>query len=179
MKVCFSFVLLFCISLFASGQVQGISDPEHLIIKSDTILLNNGLVVVAEVIDTLGEMVTVTNPNSRKHKKVEIEKEGIFSIHYAATGKEEIYYSYDTLIGHDFSIPDARKFIEGEQDAQRGFHAIGMSALSFAIGFGSGATLGSIIAFGPPFLFAGITTYPRIKVRHHSVRNKANGKRHY
>ncbi len=122
--------------------------------------------------DTSGADITVIKPNSRRHKKIEISKEAIFSIRFGSTGKEDIYYTYDTLIGNDFTVDEVRKFIAGEQDAQRGYHAIGISIAAFAVGFASGATFGGdIFSFVPPFLFEGIMTYPVIHVRHRTVKD--------
>jgi len=166
--------IIACFFMFVSVVVLGQATSSAMA-TVDTVLLNNGKILAVQVIDTIGENVTVVKANSRKHKKIEIEKEAIFSIRFASTGKEEIYYIYDTLTEHDYSVPDARKFIEGEQDAQHGYHAVGASLASFLIGFTAGAYFGDIISLGPPFLFSGVMTYPRIKVRHKSVRNKANG----
>lgn len=143
-------------------------------VPPDTILLNNGRMVISQITDTVGTEVTVIKPHSRRHKKIGIGKESIFSIKYGSTGKEEIYYIYDTLTDHDYTVDEARKFIAGEQDAQQGYHAAGVSAAAFAVGFLSGASLGSVISFGPPFLFTGLMTYPRIRVRHKSVKDKSN-----
>jgi hypothetical protein len=155
--------------LFLYLNVYSQSSPITAI--PDTVLLNSGKVFVTQVVDTVGMNITVIDPKSRKHKKIEIDKEGVFSIKFGSTGKEDVYYIYDTLIGHDFTVDDARKFIAGEQDAEKGFHAVGISIAAFAVGFASGATVGSIFAFGPPFLFDGIMTYPAVHVRHKSVRD--------
>jgi len=140
----------------------------------DTVLFNNGKVLVTRVVDTVGDKVTVEKPNSSKHKKIELDRSDVFSIRYGSTGKEVIVYVYDTLIGNDFTIPEARLFIAGEQDAQRGFHAFGTSLAAFFIGAGSGLVSESFFAFGPPFLYVGIMAYPRIHIRHKSVVNLNN-----
>jgi len=143
----------------------------------DTILLNNGKIIITKVIDTTSpSVVTILRPNSRKQKKIDIDREEIFSITFANTGKEEVLYIYDTLVGHDFTVDEARKFIAGEQDARRGFHAVGVSIIAFTIGFSSGVVFGSEFSFGPPFFYAGIMTYPIIRVRHKSVRDLNNVK---
>ncbi|HXP50207.1 MAG TPA: hypothetical protein VN922_09650 [Bacteroidia bacterium] len=165
MKVSASIFFFLFLSISAFNQ----SSPQKVVL--DTILLNNGNVVATHVVDTLGGTITIEKPNSRKHKKTEIDKEEVFSIRFGSTGKEEIFYIYDTLTGNDFSIEDARKFIAGEQDAQRGFHAVGVSVAAFAIGFASGAYEGNFFAAGPPFFFDGIMTYPAIHVRRKKVRD--------
>ena len=175
MKSCLSLVVFLFSSLIASAQLAGNIDPERAPQPLDTILLNNGRILVTQVVDTVGEMITVIKPNSHKHKKIEIDKEGVFSVRFGSTGKEDVFYTYDTLVGHDYKVDEARKFIEGEQDAQRGFHPVFVSVLSFTVGVASGGTLGGLLGLAPPFKLSGFITYPRIKVRHKSVRNKANG----
>jgi len=141
-------------------------------VAPDTILLNNGKVIITQVTDTSSpSVITIIKPGSRKHKKIDIDRENIFSVKYSKTGKEDIYYIYDTLVGHDFTIEDARKFIAGEQDAMKGFHPVGISIAAFSIGFASGDYEGNFFAAAPPFFFAGIISYPIIRVRHKSVRD--------
>jgi hypothetical protein len=177
------FASIFCL-LFLSPSAYSQSDTirsipnvnsnvkrDRQLVTPDTILLNNGKVLITQVVDTIGENITVLNPKSRKHKKIEINKEGVFSIKFGSTGKEDVLYIYDTLVGHDFTVDDARKFIAGEQDAIRGYHAVGVSIAAFAIGFVSGDYEGSFFGAFPPFLFDGIMTYPAIHVRHKSVRD--------
>jgi len=163
--------LCFCASLSTCGYGQ-----ENKNASLDTILFNAGKVLVAHVIDTSGDKVTIERPNSSKHKKIEIERSEIFSIKYANSGKEIILYIYDTLIGNDYTIPEARLFIAGEQDARRGFHAVGTSIGAFVVGAASGITGASFFTFGPPFLYVGIMSYPPIWIRHKSVSNINNVK---
>jgi hypothetical protein len=139
----------------------------------DTVLLNNGKVIISRITDTAGLSVELIKPHSHKHKKIEIDKENIFQITFGNTGKREVFYIYDTLIGNDLTVDEAKRFIEGEQDAERGFHALGTSAAAFAVGTGSGV-IGSFLGLAPSFLFAGFMSYKYVKIRHHSVRNMEN-----
>ena len=169
MRIAITLFFLCLLPLY--GYSQDTAKP----VAPDTILLNNGKIIITQVTDTSSpSVITILKPGSRKHKKIELEREDIFSVKYAKTGKEDIYYIYDTLVGHDFTVDDARKFIAGEQDARRGFHAVGVSIAAFSIGFASGAYFGSDISFFPPFMYAGIMTYPVIHVRHKSVRDMKN-----
>lgn len=144
--------------------------------KPDTLLFNTGKVLVARVTDTSGDKITIEKPNSTKHKKIELDRSEVFSIRYGATGKEVVIYTYDTLTGNDFTIPEARMFIAGEQDAQKGFRAIGTSIGAFFIGTASGVTGASFFVLGPPFLYSGLMAYPRIRIPHRSVKNLENVK---
>ena len=139
----------------------------------DTILFNNGRYLVTHIVDTVGFSIEVSKPKGHKHKKKEILKENIFSIKLGATGKESVLYIYDTLIGNDFTLEEARRFIAGEQDARRGYHAFGTSAAAFAIGGVSGA-IGTFYALAPPFAFAGFMSYNYVRIRHKSVANMEN-----
>jgi hypothetical protein len=160
--------LFFLITRVISGQAYF---PETEI--KDSILLNNGKYVVSHITDTAGFSVELVKPHSRGQRKVEILKDNIFSIRFGATGKTSVFYVYDTLIGNDFTVEEARRFISGEQDAERGYHAFGTTAAAFAVGVASGA-VGSFLALVPPFAFAGFMSYKYVKIRHGSVHNMNN-----
>ena len=137
----------------------------------DTILMNNGKVILSHVIDTIGYSIQITKPH--RHKKIELDKEDIFQITFGSSGKTVVLYFYDTLIGNDMTVDDARRFIAGEQDAEHGYHAFGTSAASFAVGCASGI-VGSFFALAPPFAFAGFMSYNYVKIRHKSVKHVEN-----
>ncbi len=165
-----TFLFLFSISFFTSAQT-GSSLPEGTV--PDTVLLNTGKVIITHVTDTIGFSVQLVKPHSHKHKKLEIDKDNIFQITFGNSGKRVVLYIYDTLIGNDFTVDEARRFIAGEQDAEHGYHAFGTSAAAFAVGAGSGI-VGSFFALAPPFAFGGFMSYKYVKIRHRSVKNKEN-----
>jgi len=169
-------IILFLCGLAMPGFAQLSQDTLHRKADiPDTILLSDGRTVVSHVIDTTGYAVTITKPHSRKHKKIEIDKDVIFQITFGNSGKQVVFYIYDTLIGNNFTVDEARRFIAGEQDAQRGFGAMGTSAAAFAVGTLSGIA-GSFFALVPPFAFAGFMSYHYVKIRHNSVKNMENVK---
>ena len=90
-----------CLSLWAFAQDN--TKPAESVTPNDSILFNNGKVLATHVIDTTGDKVTIEKPNSSKHKKIEIDRENIFSVRYGSNHKEVVMYIYDTLTGHDFS----------------------------------------------------------------------------
>ena len=141
----------------------------------DTLLMDDGKVIITHITDTIGYTVQMIKPHSRKHKKLEIDKENVFQITFGSSGKRVILYMYDTLTGNSLTVDEARRFIDGEQDAQRGYHAFGTSAAAFAVGAGAGI-IGSFFALAPPFIFAGFMSYKYVKIRHHSVKNIDNVK---
>lgn len=167
----FLLLLFICGISFSTHAQNNVALPESTI--PDTVLLDDGKVLIAHVLDTMGYTIQVLKPHSKKHKKLEIDKGMIFQITYGATGKKELFYDYDTLIGNDLTVDEARRFIEGEQDAEKGFHAFGTSAASFAVGVASG-TIGSFFSLAPPFIFAGFMSYRYVKIRHRSVHNMQN-----
>ncbi len=86
-------------------------------VAPDTVLFNNGKVISTRILNTNGSKITVEKPGSSRHKKIELDKEDVFSIRYGSNGKEIVEYIYDTLTSHDFTVDEARLFIAGEQDA--------------------------------------------------------------
>lgn len=154
---------------------QGKTTPQNAT-PTDTILFVDGEVVAAHVTDTSGDKITFEKPRSKKHKKIEVDMENVFSIRYASTGKEILVYNYDTLIGNDYTVADARLFIAGERDAQRGYKCRSACIAAFAIGVGSGITGASLFVLLPPYFFTGILGYTRIKINHNSVSNLDNVK---
>jgi hypothetical protein len=172
-KIKFRYILLsifhFSFFIYTSAQSNN-TIPQGSI--PDTVLLNTGKTVITHVTDTIGFSVQMMKPH-RKHKKIEIDKDNIFQITFGSSGKCVVLYIYDTLIGNDLTVDEARRFIAGEQDAERGYHAFGTSAAAFAVGAGSGI-VGSFFALAPPFAFAGFMSYKYVKIRHHSVKNIDN-----
>jgi hypothetical protein len=168
-RIILLFVLL-CYGTFT--RAQNTMPPSD---SKDSILLNNGRYIVAHIIDTTSFSVEIIKPNSRKKKSIGILKENIFSIKFGATGKESVFYVYDTVAGNDFTVEEARRFIAGEQDAQNGYGALGTSAGGFVIGVASGTVL-SFFAVIPPFIYGGLMSYKHVKIRHKSVKNLENVK---
>ena len=164
------FLLFLTLSFCIYGQ-----NNQQLSTPADTVLLNNGRVIATHIIDTLGSTITVEKPNSKKHKKIEIDKEDVFSLRYGSTGKEVVIYIYDTLTDHDFTVDEARLFIAGERDAQQGFHALGSTIGGFAIGAATGLAGGTndfFLVFLPSLIYTGVLSYPRVHINHKVVSNQ-------
>src|ERR1043165_6272841 len=91
--------------------------------KKDTIILMNGNIVVAQVLDTLLGAVTI--PDDKKAgRKIHYEYEELYMVHYS-TGIKDYYYSQDTLRGNYFTRDEMMMFLRGEQDGRKGFKANG------------------------------------------------------
>jgi len=128
---------------------------------TDTILLLNGNVIIASIIDTADGSVSFKNPKHLKKISV-IENERIFSI---TNGKgENIIYSYDTVIGNEFTVDEMRYFIRGEQDAQKGFKARGAFWGNLFVGTGAGLT-GFFFSPIAPFVFTALSGIPKVKIK--------------
>lgn len=133
----------------------------------DTILLLNGGVVVATVIDTLNGLTTIKNLKDSTKNDV-IENDRIFSI--TNQNGESIMYVYDTLIGNEFTIEEMRYFILGEQDAEKGFKARGAFFGNMALGAAGGVT-GSLLTLIPIFTFSATSGLPRVRIKPSTVSN--------
>ena len=134
----------------------------------DTILLLNGTIVIANVIDTTNGVTSLRNPKDSTKNDI-IENDRIFSI--TNNKGESIMYVYDTVIGNEFTIDEMRYFILGEQDAEKGFKAKGAFWGNLVLGAASGIT-GSFLCPIPPFAFVALSGLPFIKVKHTSVSNR-------
>jgi hypothetical protein len=153
------FLLFFLFSAFSVGSSAQTG--------KDTIVLLNGSVFYATVIDTTGG---VTSIKSKKNpdKNIIIENDRIFSI-IDSTG-EHLMYAYDTTLGNEFTIPEMRYFILGEQDAEKGFKANGAFFGNLALGAAAGVT-GYFLCPIPPFAFTAFSGLPKVKIKHSTVSN--------
>ena len=151
--VCLAFTLLSKNSFSQTGK--------------DTILLLNGGVVVATVIDTLNGLTTIKNLKDSTKNDV-IENDRIFSI--TNQNGESIMYVYDTLIGNEFTIEEMRYFILGEQDAEKGFKARGALFGNMALGAAGGVT-GIYLTLIPIYTYTAASGLPRVKIKPSTVSN--------
>ncbi len=134
---------------------------------TDTIVLLNGSSVITNIIDTTNGSVSFKNPKKSKKNSV-IENDRIFSINNSKG--ETIIYTYDTILGNEFTIDEMRYFIRGEQDAQKGFKARGAFWGNLAVGAGAGAT-GLFFSPIAPFAFSALVGIPKIKIKKKTVSN--------
>ena len=155
----FSIVSLLILSLFAK---TGFSQT-----GKDTILLLNGSIVIANVIDTTNGVTSIKNPKD-SIKNIIIENDRIFSI--SNKKGESILYVYDTVLGNEFTVDEMRYFICGEQDADKGFKPKGAFWGNMLLGAAAGVT-GSFFCPLPPFAFTALSGLPKVKIRHNTVKN--------
>jgi hypothetical protein len=173
-------ILALFFSTFISLCVCGQNNQQlNTKVAPDTVLFNNGKVISTRILDTNGSKITIEKPKSSGHKKIELDKENVFSIRYGSNGKEIVEYIYDTLTSHDFTVDEARLFIAGEQDARRGYRPTWTSLIGFAFGATIGFEGGPgdfFFVFIPSLAYTGVLSYPRIHIRHKSVTNLSNVK---
>ena len=154
----FSIFLLLIVSLCKTGFSQT---------GKDTILLLNGNVIIANVIDTTNGVTSIKNPKDSL-KNIIIENDRIFSI--SNKNGESIIYVYDTVLGNEFTIDEMRYFICGEQDAEKGFKPRGAFWGNMVLGAAAGVT-GSFFCPLPPFAFVALSGIPKINIKHNTVSN--------
>lgn len=153
-------VYLFFLSFIFGGNLFCQSDK-------DTVLLLNGTVIISTVVDTTNGVLTIKNKKNPAKNYI-IDNERVFSIRNSSG--ENIIYTYDTLIGNEFTVEEMRYFIKGEQDAEKGFKAYGSLYGNMALGIASGLT-GSFFCPIPPFAFVALSGLPKVKIKHKTVSN--------
>ncbi|MBL7882735.1 MAG: hypothetical protein JNL69_01600 [Bacteroidia bacterium] len=156
-NISYTFSLLF--SIFSSASFSQAD--------KDTVLLLNGTVIISTVVDTTNGVLTIKNKKNPNKNHV-IDNERVFSIRNSSG--ENIIYTYDTLIGNEFTVEEMRYFIKGEQDAEKGFKAYGSLYGNLALGIASGLT-GSFFCPIPPFAFVALSGLPKVKIKHKTVSN--------
>ncbi|MGZ3885018.1 MAG: hypothetical protein ACXVPD_12730, partial [Bacteroidia bacterium] len=134
----------------------------------DTIILLNGNVIVAPVVDSSLGAVTVPDPK-KPSKRLHYEFDDIFCVHYAK-GYKHYFYSQDTLRSNWYTRDEMYMFTKGEADARKGFTARGAAISAGLLGFFGGAT-GTF--FGPvlPYGFMALSGVPKIRIRHSTISN--------
>lgn len=157
------FSFLFLLLLFAGARCY----PQ----QKDTILLMNGQVVVAPVLDTLLGAVTIMDPKPKKKEdhKIHYEYDQLYCVKYA-NGFTDYYYAQDTLKGNWFTRDEMLMYIRGERDARKGFRPRGSLWGSFAAGVAGG---GSGTLFGPllPYGYLALAGVPKVRIRAATVSN--------
>ena len=156
--------LFFFISLLTFSLLTQAASSQT---SKDTILLLNGSIIIANVIDTTNGVTSIKNPKDSL-KNIIIENDRIFSI--SNKNGESIMYVYDTVLGNEFTIDEMRYFICGEQDAEKGFKPKGAFWGNMLLGAASGIT-GSFFCPLPPFAFTALSGLPKVKIKHSTVKD--------
>lgn len=141
----------------------------------DEVLFISGDYSTVKVLDTMDYKKIIVNRTKKNGniKKQTLFKEDIYSIRYDGS-KEVVIYKQDTLEGEYFTPQEMRIYIQGEQDAAKGFKPVGC-----AIGAGvAGLTGGLFLGFFSPLLPAAYTVVAGsrlfwIKIKRKNVSNEA------
>jgi hypothetical protein len=160
------FFIAFLLFIFSAS---GFSQDSTVIFQgnNDTMILMNGEVIICSIIDTTDGVTTLRNPKNPK-KNITIENDRIFSIRNK--NGESVMYTYDTVVGNEFTVDEMRYFIYGEQDADKNFKANGCLAIGTIVGALSGIT-GSFFCPIPPFAFTALSGIPKVKIKPSTVSN--------
>lgn len=136
----------------------------------DTVFLMSGKTVEGVVKDSSDERLKILIPRKGNFKADFIDLELVYSVKYSS-GTETVFYKQDTLFGNYYSEKEVKYFLQGERDARKYYHCPGWTTGAFLAGFAGGYTQNFIFTFLPPFVYAGATTFFRIKIRPGTVSN--------
>jgi hypothetical protein len=132
MKNAFKFIFLF---------ISVITINSNKIKAQEKVTMMNGNIFFVAVGDTVGDVVKMIDPESKKTDVVDIEKSRIFSILYK-DGKEVFMYKQDTLSEDNYlAVEEMRSYIAGAHDANARYS----SPLAFWGSFGIGAASGVVL----------------------------------
>lgn len=138
----------------------------------DTVYLMSGRTVAGVVKDSTDEQLKILVLKKGNFKADFIDLDLVYSVKYK-NGVETVFYKQDTLFGNYYTDQEVRYFLQGERDAMRSYRCPVWSAGAFVFGFAGGAFGGYIIPFLAPFVYAGTSTFFRIKIKPGTVSNPA------
>lgn len=155
-------VLLF---LIASLAVQRAAMAQ----AQDRILLMNGQVIQAKVLGQSTLEIRYLGDTRKGLRERAEPTESVFSV-TDTLGRERIWYFYDTVFGNDMSVQQMRWFINGEQDARKGYKPLWTMVGGFVAG--AGLTMAFDLEVNSlliPPLFAASMVLPRVHVTKGSI----------
>jgi hypothetical protein len=138
---------------------------------ADSLLLMNGRIIAAPVLDTTLGAVTFVDPADTA-KRAHIENEQLFAVKYH-TGDVFYYYKQDTITGNWFTRDEMWMYMQGERDAQKGFKARGSLYGTMASGIVGGLS-SSLVGPVLPLAYFLCTGLPKVKIKHNTVSNVNN-----
>ncbi|MGZ3865590.1 MAG: hypothetical protein ACXVC6_01455 [Bacteroidia bacterium] len=133
----------------------------------DTMFLMNGRIVPVNVIDTLFQFVTFTDPDDST-KRAHVDIDALFAIKYKS-GDIFYYYEQDTITNF-FTRDEMWMFMQGERDARKGFKPYGSLYGTAAAGIVGGLT-GSLFAPLAPLVYFSMVGLPWVRIKHKTVSN--------
>jgi len=112
-----------------------------ILFAQEKVTMMNGNIFFVNVGDTVGDIVKMVDPESKKTEVIDIDKSRVFSILYK--NNEEVFiYKQDTLSEDNYlAVEEMRSYIAGAHDASSRYSA----PLAFWGSFGIGAASGVIL----------------------------------
>ncbi len=141
--------------------------------QKDTVLLQNGRELVGEFMHDEVYDIQFKHITKKGVETIKIDKYRIFSL-IDSTGKEKLYYKYDTTIGNYLPENRMRMFVFGERDAVYGFKTPFTSTLGLAVGGASGYFMmkdNNFVFMATPLLYTIGNLFFATRVRKNSVRH--------
>lgn len=99
------------------------------------IQLLNGKTIPIETYQIGPDFITYKKPGDKPKRTRSVDRYDVFSITNSGGGEDVVYAPADSL---DFSVEEARRFIQGEQAALEYYKTHGASISSAVVGIGSG-----------------------------------------
>tara|TARA_Y100000589_G_scaffold331027_1_gene382749 strand:- start:71135 stop:71749 length:615 start_codon:yes stop_codon:yes gene_type:complete len=156
------FILLICIFNFSV-----------LFSQKDTVLLQNGRELIGHFIQDEVYDIEFKHFTKKGYETIKIDKYRIFSL-IDSTGKEKLYYKYDTTIGNYLPEKRMRMYVYGERDAVYGFKTPFTNTTGLALGGASGYLMikdKNFVFIATPLLYTVGNLFFSTRVRKNSVRH--------
>lgn len=139
---------------------------------ADTIYFMTGEIGNVQMLDTADFKVTFNRlGRNGKIKKEDTDREDVFMVKYK-NGNERYFYRYDTLVGNIFTIDETRRFVFGENDAQRCYRPWLDMVGGFVVGTASTIVSPNLMAPIPVFAFAALVRVPKVKINKNKIRSE-------
>jgi len=164
--------LLFVLTAFSCGafaQVPMVT-VDTTQTAPDTIQLMSGKTLIGFVRGQSDDELKVRVPKKEQLKLEFVDIDLVFSVKHP-NGKEEMVYVQDTLNGNYFTPQEVRYFMRGETDARAKYRSPIVTTGGFLAGAAASAGLGPFFALPAGFVYGGLTTFSRVKIRPNTVSN--------
>lgn len=153
----------------------------------DKLVLLNGRVLEGKVTHFSDGLITLNYKKKKNYSQELIEQYRVYSI-IDSSGKENIVYIQDSIVGNVLNVADMGFFIAGEMDARKNFKPVVSNWIGFAYGLGIvtydtydkdfgglfKAKSPTILVFVPTFTYFLFASVPRITINVREVSHKPN-----
>ena len=141
--------------------------------QKDTVLLQNGRELIGTFLHDEVYDIEFKHFTKKGFETLKLDKYRIFSL-IDSTGKEKLYYKYDTTIGNFLPEKRMRMFVYGERDAVYGFKTPFTNTLGLTLGGASGYMMikdNNFVFIVTPILYTVGNLFFATRVRKNSVRS--------